>query len=337
MMFTEYTGLKNAYSMISFCINGSNCRRDLISKHFAEVWEGNSCNKMCDRCFYEEKIAAKKIYLGKHLNTLCQIIDHADNLDVKLTGLKLVDAWYHKGPSKLRIDIPAPDFDRYYGEQIIAYALIHHYLKEDFHFTAYSANSYIKRGSNSLTASCDIQFQPARVLRLPTKSFVDDDSSDDVTFVRMGKIKKRRSEISESSSPDKRSSKKKQRKDSTVVITSDDNMDPEDIDDNQPCSSSKKGRTKSDNVSFSDSSLPTSSGKSRKSHSSSDRSFSKIAVLEEQVKNLISKENQRRTTEDEKTTNATTTPPVKTEEILLNVSDDELVEIKSPMETIEID
>jgi hypothetical protein len=72
--------------------------------------------------------------------------------DVKLTGLKLLDAWYHKGPSKLRLDI---------------------------------------------------DFQPARVLRLPTKSFAQDN---EVTFVNESRLlKKRHSEGSETS-PQKRQS-----------------------------------------------------------------------------------------------------------------------------------
>jgi RecQ zinc-binding len=295
MMFTEYTGLKNAYSMISFCIDGNKCRRSLISKHFSDVWDGQ-CDRMCDRCYYDDKIPAKKIYLAKHLNTLCQLIDHAENLDVKLTGLKLLDAWYHKGPNKLRLDNSfAPDFDRYYGEQIVAYCLIHNYLKEDFHFTAYAANSYIKRGQNSIKPGGDVDFQPARVLRLPTKSLALDN---EVMFVDESRLlKKRHSEGSDVSPQKRHSTNKKERTESTVVLTSDDDI-----------------KVHSKNARVCDS--PAAAMK-RKS-----------GVERPPVGPLRAKVNfeKKRRNKNETATSSS-----------LQLSEDELIEISSPLETIEID
>ena len=89
-------------------------------------------------------------------------------MDVKLTGLKLVDAWYHKGPTNLRVkEIDPPKFERYYGEQIIVNLIIKKYLKEDFHFSAYTTYSYIKKGVKLATAEDRIIFYGARVLHLP--------------------------------------------------------------------------------------------------------------------------------------------------------------------------
>lgn len=66
------------------------------------------------------------------------IIQHALEQDIKLTAIKLIDAWYGKGESKLRVaNVKAPSFDKTTAERIIGYLLIQGYLKEDHHYTAY--------------------------------------------------------------------------------------------------------------------------------------------------------------------------------------------------------
>lgn len=59
-------------------------------------------------------------------------------MDVKVTVIKLLDAWFGKGDAKLRMkDVPIPSFDRITAERVVGYLLIEGYLKEDFHYTAY--------------------------------------------------------------------------------------------------------------------------------------------------------------------------------------------------------
>lgn len=165
MMFSEYTGLKNAYAMIDYCINGSKCRRDLISKHFSDVWNESTCGKMCDHCFYIDRPKGPKMDIANDCKSLRKIIRRADDLKMNLTALKLVEAWYGKGPSTLRIEA-VPKYDRYYAEQIIAYLIINDYLKEEFSFTPYATYSYIKQGPEIIPAN-GIQFQCARIYNLP--------------------------------------------------------------------------------------------------------------------------------------------------------------------------
>lgn len=190
MVFTEHTGLSNAYKMIEFCINGISCRRDLISKHFMEVWSDKAeCNRMCDRCYYKNAVNPPKMNITQHCLDLYKIIDNATNVDVKLTPLKLLDSWYHKGNKNLKCkDIPVPSFDRFYAEQIVAFLLIHGYLKEDFHYTAFSTICYIKKGKIFVTEEDRIIFYGARVLLLPELNkiqkeniTVKDDDLDSVT------------------------------------------------------------------------------------------------------------------------------------------------------------
>lgn len=169
MTFVETNGLRNAYSMIDYCINGLKCRRDLFSNHFTEVWSDRNCGKMCDHCFYNSQnrtVIPPKMDVLVHYRTLLKIINKAMSMDIKLTALKLIDAWYHKGPAKLRLEIPPPSIDRFYGEQIIAFLILGNYLREDFHYTAYNTISYIQKGPQS-PQDDEIEFQPSRIYNLP--------------------------------------------------------------------------------------------------------------------------------------------------------------------------
>ncbi|XP_055534231.1 ATP-dependent DNA helicase Q1-like [Wyeomyia smithii] len=172
VIFSEYEGLDNVYSMVKYCINGKDCRRKLISKFFAEVWDDTNCDRMCDRCYYRDKIQLPEQDITTHYNTLLAILRRAETLNTKLTALKIMDAWYHKGSPKNRLEEPPPLMDRYIGEQIVAFLIVNGYLKEDFQYNQYSAISYITKGSN-LVLEKGIRFQPARVLRIPAESIVD--------------------------------------------------------------------------------------------------------------------------------------------------------------------
>lgn len=165
MMFSEYTGLKNAYSMIDYCINGLKCRRSLIAAHFSEVWEKYSCGKMCDHCSYSDRPKGPKVDIQSDCKALRRIIRRADDLKQNLTALKLVDAWYGKGPTNLRIET-IPSYDRFYAEQILAFLIINDYLKEEFSFTPYATYSYLKVGPEIIPET-GIMFQCSRVYKLP--------------------------------------------------------------------------------------------------------------------------------------------------------------------------
>lgn len=170
MTFVESDGIKNAYSMVDYAINSQKCRRDQLSKHFSEVWDERSCGKMCDCCFYKsvKTVRAPNIDILNHYRSLLKILDKAKMTDTKLTALKLLDAWYQKGPKATRVDdMQAPNIDRFYGEQILAYLIINDFLREDFHYTAYSTNSYIVQGPR-IPNDNEIDFLPSRIYELPS-------------------------------------------------------------------------------------------------------------------------------------------------------------------------
>lgn len=177
MTFAETNGLRNAYSMVEYSIsNSKKCRRDLFSNYFTEVWNDRNCGKMCDNCYYKSQnrnVVPPQMDILVHYRTLLRILDKAHSMDIKLTALKLLDAWFHKGPSKLRLEVPPPGIDRFFGEQIVAFLIINDYLREDFHYTAYSTISYIQKGPVS-PQDDEIEFQPARIYDLPPVSELKD-------------------------------------------------------------------------------------------------------------------------------------------------------------------
>lgn len=153
-VFSQHTGLENLYGMVDYCIDVGSCRRTLIASHFNELWESGECKGMCDHC--KSPTQVNQINVRQHCLTLYEIIDHASNKNIKLTSQKMMDAWFHKGAKELRVPNSKPtSLSQPKAESIIAFFLIQSYLREDFHYTAYSTLSYIKKGARSIEALSD--------------------------------------------------------------------------------------------------------------------------------------------------------------------------------------
>ncbi|XP_018425823.1 PREDICTED: ATP-dependent DNA helicase Q1 [Nanorana parkeri] len=145
MVVMENVGQQKLYEMVRYCQDLSRCRRVVIAQHFDEVWDSAQCNKMCDNC------NAIKTYdkadITDYSRDILKILEHADQMDEKLTPLKLIDAWLGKGASKLRVSkVLPPRLLRGELERIITHLLLEKYIREDFSFTAYTTISYIKTG-----------------------------------------------------------------------------------------------------------------------------------------------------------------------------------------------
>ncbi|KAL0840933.1 hypothetical protein ABMA28_014729 [Loxostege sticticalis] len=165
MVFSSVGSLDHLYGMVKYCIMGNLCRRKLIAEHFNEDWGSDDCNKMCDVCCNPNS-NTREITLEAHCRTLSDILENAEKQDTKLTAQKLLDAWFLKGPVNLRHKGKEPIFSRTLGEDVIAYLLVESYLTEDFHFTAYSTISYIKKGPNIHLAR-----DPEFTLKMPVRKY----------------------------------------------------------------------------------------------------------------------------------------------------------------------
>lgn len=151
MVFQDKVGLQNLYKMLAYCLDQTSCRRSLIATHFEESWTRSDCAEMCDHC--RKLKDNKQINIAPYCRQLYQIMTKAVQNETRLTVLKLIDAWYGKGASILRVSsVPIPKFTRESGEAIIGHLLVNGYLQEDFHFSAYSTISYIKRGPKAVLA-----------------------------------------------------------------------------------------------------------------------------------------------------------------------------------------
>eukprot|EP00088_Acartia_fossae_P000288 TRINITY_DN10103_c0_g1_i9.p1 TRINITY_DN10103_c0_g1~~TRINITY_DN10103_c0_g1_i9.p1 ORF type:complete len:588 (+),score=119.02 TRINITY_DN10103_c0_g1_i9:139-1764(+) len=145
MVFTEQTGLQKLYSMIGYCLNGSTCRRNLIAEHFLETWEPIPCDGMCDICDTSTSSCPKDI--ADYQGAAVRILQSAANKELRVTGLKLVDALLGRGAANLKLaDWKAKD-SKDIVEAIVAFLIVEGYIKEDFHFTPYSTISYLVPGS----------------------------------------------------------------------------------------------------------------------------------------------------------------------------------------------
>lgn len=154
MVFQDKVGLQNLYKMLEYCLDQTSCRRSLIAVHFEESWTRNDCAEMCDHCRKPKE--SKQVNIAPYCRHLYQFMTRAVQNETRLTALKLIDAWYGKGATTLRISsIPIPKFTRESGEAIIGHLLGNGYLQEDFHFSAYSTISYLKRGPKAALALDD--------------------------------------------------------------------------------------------------------------------------------------------------------------------------------------
>ncbi|KFB37733.1 ATP-dependent DNA helicase Q1 [Anopheles sinensis] len=177
MSFAEHTGLQNVYAMVEYCINVSDCRRMIISRYFSEVWGADGCAGMCDRCANREQAPHPTVDILGHFGQLKRVLAKASMQQMKLTGLRLVDAWLHKGPTFLRLSEPPPPYERVIAEQVVAFLIINQHLKESFTYTPYATLSYLTLGlpivGSTLTVRLGKHFNLPSVEEIPRTSPVE--------------------------------------------------------------------------------------------------------------------------------------------------------------------
>ncbi|XP_049482624.1 ATP-dependent DNA helicase Q1 [Panthera uncia] len=176
MVVMENVGQQKLYEMVSYCQNISKCRRVLIAQHFDEVWNSEACNRMCDNCCKDILCEVKNV--TAYCRDLIKILKQAEDLNEKLTPLKLMDSWMGKGAAKLRVaGVASPQLPREDLEKIIAHFLLQQYLKEDYSFTAYATISYLKIGPKAHLLNNEAHVITMQVKK-PTQSCFKTESSE---------------------------------------------------------------------------------------------------------------------------------------------------------------
>ncbi|KAK3881526.1 hypothetical protein Pcinc_014043 [Petrolisthes cinctipes] len=170
MVFTEQTGLENLYGLVSYCLDGVRCRRNIIADHFDERWESSDCGKMCDHCRTPQE--HETVDLTTYGEQLLMILGKSASMDQRLTGQKLIDLFMGKGTPKLRVqEAIAKGLRRDRAESIVAFFLIDGFLREDFHFTPYNTISYILPGPKAEAGLAPSNMTIGRVKKLPELEF----------------------------------------------------------------------------------------------------------------------------------------------------------------------
>merc|ERR1719474_1033614 len=130
--------------MVGYCLSADTCRRNIIAEHFLETWQPIPCNKMCDICDGATTNRADNI--TEYCQAALKILESAKVKEVRLTGLKLVDALMGKGASNIKLPGWKGSASRDRTEMIVAYLMVEGFIKEDFHFTPYTTISYFVSG-----------------------------------------------------------------------------------------------------------------------------------------------------------------------------------------------
>ncbi|XP_067860832.1 ATP-dependent DNA helicase Q1 [Heptranchias perlo] len=148
MVVMENVGQQKLYEMVAYCQDSRRCRRVQIAQHFDEVWDSTKCSKMCDNC--NNEASYEKVDVTGYCTDLIKILKQAEQLNEKLTPLKLIESWNGKGPSKLRVaSVNPPNLSRSEMEEVIVHLLLEQYLKEEFSFTAFATISYLKQAAKA--------------------------------------------------------------------------------------------------------------------------------------------------------------------------------------------
>lgn len=154
MVFTEQTGLDNLYGIMAYCTDLTRCRRSVIAQHFGESWDRSHCREMCDHC--QNPVETEKKNVKQICQQLIEILNQASGLEERLTAIKLMDAYQGKKVGGFRVSgLNLAPVTRDVLERIIALMLIKGYLREDFHFTAYTTISYLLPGDKRSLLKCD--------------------------------------------------------------------------------------------------------------------------------------------------------------------------------------
>nr|XP_022332782.1 ATP-dependent DNA helicase Q1-like [Crassostrea virginica] len=154
MVFTEQTGLDNLYGIMAYCTDLTRCRRSVIAQHFGETWDKSHCQEMCDHC--QTPVETEKKDMKRICQLMIEVLNQASSKEERLTAIKLMDAFQGKKVGGFRVvglDIPAVTRDIL--ERVISLMLVKGYLREDFHFTAYTTISYLVPGDKRNLLKCE--------------------------------------------------------------------------------------------------------------------------------------------------------------------------------------
>ncbi|XP_017771751.1 PREDICTED: putative ATP-dependent DNA helicase Q1 [Nicrophorus vespilloides] len=167
------TEIKNALSVLEYCLDKRNCRHYLIGLHFEES-KIKSCNTMCDNC--DNKSTLETYDIKEACSDVYQILEHAAIAENNLTANKLIDLWM-----KPKIKIKKPNISKEEAEYLVGHLILKGCLREEKSYTPYSVNCYLRKSHSTsqievvLNASASLD----NYLKRKRKVIEIDDSEDE--------------------------------------------------------------------------------------------------------------------------------------------------------------
>ncbi|KAG9322338.1 hypothetical protein KVV02_001559 [Mortierella alpina] len=158
LCITEPEGISNVYSMVKYAQDVRTCRHQMFDRHFSKHLATRlpPCG-FCDNCVLAgSDVVTEDIKV--EVRALCVLVDRLGLVNERVTLNKLVEAW--RGVGSLRAiakvardecstTVAAKRANKDDYERIINFLILNGYLREDFHFTAYSTLAYIVKGPRS--------------------------------------------------------------------------------------------------------------------------------------------------------------------------------------------
>ncbi|OTF72877.1 ATP-dependent DNA helicase Q1-like protein [Euroglyphus maynei] len=140
----EYHGTNNVRKMLSYCLNGRECRKKLLAHHFNDEW-CHECQNRCDNCEKPNDEQIEEKDLLEAMIQLEQIIENAfEKQEKRLTAPKLLELWMGKGEKKLRpTNVKPTRHERVNASKIILHLLVNNYLDINYSASRYSIITYI--------------------------------------------------------------------------------------------------------------------------------------------------------------------------------------------------
>ncbi|KAI6244123.1 ATP-dependent DNA helicase [Aphelenchoides fujianensis] len=129
----------NLYAMMAYATTFL-CRRELIARHFGELYDPAWCDAACDVCVRGKERESVEFDITPYSAKIFVILEAKSKAadQGRLTGNKLSELLAKQ----------CPDVTREFLEMIVAHLLLTGGLREEFHFTPYSVISYLVPGFN---------------------------------------------------------------------------------------------------------------------------------------------------------------------------------------------
>ncbi|KAG0260643.1 hypothetical protein DFQ27_003439 [Actinomortierella ambigua] len=144
------------YGMVRYAHNVTTCRHQMFDRHFAGSTSAKPLQPcgFCDNCLVD-KATISTLDIQDEARALCLLLDRLQAVNERTTLSKLADAWRGVGPLRAiaktvrdeqGTEVASKDLKKDDYDRIINHLVLNDYLREDFHFTAYSTISYIVNG-----------------------------------------------------------------------------------------------------------------------------------------------------------------------------------------------